>query len=72
MAIATTVRRPDLLLPSWKPEVAPAMADPDTDMFALIRSGDVLGNAGLRRVLAFCSAGEGAFLADGDDGADLP
>jgi polyphosphate kinase len=42
MAIATTVRRPDLLMPAWKPEVPPAMADPDTDMFALIRSGDVL------------------------------
>jgi polyphosphate kinase len=42
MAIATTVGRPDLLLPPWKPEVPPALADPDADMFALIRQGDVL------------------------------
>jgi polyphosphate kinase len=42
MAIATTVRRPDLLLPLWKPEVAPALAVLDADMFALIRQGDVL------------------------------
>jgi polyphosphate kinase len=42
MAIATTVRRPDLLLPPWKPEVPPTAADPEVDMFALIRQGDVL------------------------------
>jgi polyphosphate kinase len=36
------VNRPDLRLPSWKPDVAPALADPDADMFALIRQGDVL------------------------------
>jgi polyphosphate kinase len=42
MAIATTVNRPDLRLPPWKPDVAPALADPEADMFALIRQGDVL------------------------------
>lgn len=42
MALAATVRRPDLLLPPWKPEVPPVAADPELDMFALIRQGDVL------------------------------
>ena len=32
----------------------------------------MLGNAGLGGVFALGRAGEGAFLADGDDGADLP
>ena len=34
--------------------------------------GDVLRDAGLRGVLALRRARERAFLADGDDGADLP
>ena len=42
MAIATTVDRPDLKMPTWKPDVAPALADPEADMFAIIRQGDVL------------------------------
>ena len=42
MSIATAVDRPDLLAPVWKPDVAPALADPEADIFAIIRSGDVL------------------------------
>lgn len=42
MAIVEQVDRPDLKLPPWKPETAPALADPEADMFALIRQGDVL------------------------------
>ncbi len=42
MSIANAVDRPDLRLPVWKPDVAPALADPEADMFALIRQGDVL------------------------------
>ncbi|HVS71455.1 MAG TPA: polyphosphate kinase 1 [Phycisphaerae bacterium] len=42
MAIALTVNRPDLKMAPWKPEVMPAFADPDVDVFALIRQGDVL------------------------------
>jgi hypothetical protein len=34
--------------------------------------GDVLGDAGLGRVLALRRAGERAFLTDGDDGTNLP
>ena len=41
-SIATTVDRPDLRVIPWKPETAPALADPETDMFALIRQGDIL------------------------------
>ena len=42
MAIATAVDRPDLRSPTWKPDVTPALADPEGDMFAIIRAGDVL------------------------------
>ena len=42
MALATAVNRPDLRLPAWKPDVAPALSDPEADMFALIRQGDIL------------------------------
>ncbi len=42
MAIASTVNRPDLHYPMWKPDVAPALSDPEADMFALIRQGDIL------------------------------
>jgi polyphosphate kinase len=42
MAIATVVNRPDLRAAVWKPDVAPALADPDADMFAILRQGDVL------------------------------
>jgi len=42
MAIATTVDRPDLKYLPWKPDIAPAIADPEADMFALIRQGDIL------------------------------
>lgn len=42
MAIALTVDRPDLKMPAWKPEMAPAFSDPEADIFALMRQGDVL------------------------------
>ncbi len=42
MAIAATVHRPDLAYAPWKPEVPPALADPDADIFALIRQNDIL------------------------------
>jgi polyphosphate kinase len=42
MALAAAVERPDLRLPAWKPDVAPALADPEADIFAIIRQGDVL------------------------------
>jgi polyphosphate kinase len=42
MAIATAVNRPDLKYPAWKPETPPALADPDADIFALIRQSDIL------------------------------
>src|SRR6185436_2410216 len=42
MALANTVERPDLRLPSWKPETPALLADPETDMFAVIRQGDIL------------------------------
>ncbi len=42
MAIAMTADRPDLRYPAWKPDVAPALSDPEADMFALIRQGDIL------------------------------
>jgi polyphosphate kinase len=42
MAIALTVDRPDLKMPPWKPEMAPAFSDPEADVFALMRQGDVL------------------------------
>jgi polyphosphate kinase len=42
MAIATSVNRPDLRLPPWKPDIAPALADPEADMLALLRQGDIL------------------------------
>src|SRR5262249_35803711 len=40
--IATSVNRPDLRFLPWKPDVAPVLADPEADMFALIRQGDIL------------------------------
>lgn len=42
MAIAVAVDRPDLKATPWKPDVSPALADPESDIFALIRQGDVL------------------------------
>jgi polyphosphate kinase len=42
MAIALTVDRPDLKMAPWKPEPPPAFNDPEADLFALIRQGDVL------------------------------
>ena len=42
MAIATTVQRPDLKYPAWRPEVIPALADPSADIFAIMRQGDIL------------------------------
>jgi polyphosphate kinase len=42
VAIANVVNRPDLKASVWKPDVAPALADPDADMFAILRQGDVL------------------------------
>jgi polyphosphate kinase len=42
MALANAVDRPDLRLAPWKPDVTPALADPEADMFAIIRQGDVL------------------------------
>jgi polyphosphate kinase len=42
MSIATQVDRPDLSITPWKPETAPALAEPDADMFALLRQGDIL------------------------------
>ncbi|MCL2649258.1 MAG: polyphosphate kinase 1 [Phycisphaerales bacterium] len=42
MAIAAAVNRPDLKVPVWRPDVAPALADPAVDIFALIRAGDIL------------------------------
>ncbi len=42
MAIAVTVNRPDLKLMPWKPEMPAAFADPDGDVFAIMRQGDVL------------------------------
>jgi polyphosphate kinase len=42
MAIAASVNRPDLRFAPWKPDVTPVLADPEADMFALIRQGDIL------------------------------
>src|ERR1035437_7063940 len=42
MALAANVDRPDLKAIPWKPDVAPALADPEADIFAVIRQGDVL------------------------------
>ncbi|HVT83170.1 MAG TPA: polyphosphate kinase 1, partial [Phycisphaerae bacterium] len=42
MAIASTVHRPELKYPVWKPEVPPALSDPAADIFALIRQNDIL------------------------------
>ncbi len=42
MAIAGTVHRPELKYPIWKPEVPPALSDPNADIFALIRQSDIL------------------------------
>ncbi|MCL2639576.1 MAG: polyphosphate kinase 1 [Phycisphaerales bacterium] len=42
MAIAAAVNRRDLKVPIWKPDVAPALADPAADIFALIRASDIL------------------------------
>jgi polyphosphate kinase len=42
MAIAAAVNRPDLKYPNWKPEVPPALSDPDADIFALMRQNDIL------------------------------
>jgi polyphosphate kinase len=42
MAIAVGVDRPDLKEIPWKPETAPVLADPEADMFAILRQGDVL------------------------------
>lgn len=36
------VDRPDLKLAPWKPDADPALADPDTSIFAAIRKGDIL------------------------------
>ncbi len=36
------VDRPDLKLAPWKPDADPALADPDTSIFSVIRKGDVL------------------------------
>jgi len=42
MAIADAVTRPDLKYPNWKPEIPPALSDPDADIFALMRQNDIL------------------------------
>jgi polyphosphate kinase len=42
MAIAAGVDRPDLKETPWKAETAPALADPDADMLAIIRQGDLV------------------------------
>jgi polyphosphate kinase len=42
MSLAMSVNRPDLRHAPWKPDVAPALADPNADMFALMRQGDIL------------------------------
>lgn len=36
------VPRPDLKLPPWKPVCTPPLTDPDANIFAIIRQGDVL------------------------------
>jgi polyphosphate kinase len=42
MSIADAVNRPDLKYAPWTPEVPAALADPDADIFALIRQSDIL------------------------------
>jgi len=42
MTIANGVDRPDLKFAPFRPEIAPALADPEADMFALIRQQDIL------------------------------
>jgi len=41
MAIAN-LDRPELTIAPWTPQTAPRLADPEADMFALIRQGDIL------------------------------
>ena len=43
MALATSVNRPELRYAVWRPDIAPALADPEADIFALMRQSAATG-----------------------------